>query len=243
MTHYCYLTLDVLTVLVPFIFSFHPRIKYYQKFLNHGLAALPVATVFLIWDYYFTKKGFWGFNPDYVLGSYLFNLPLEEVFFFIAIPFSSLFTIHCLHIFLIKKWPSSVWTPPTFQIETSAPPKWIHLILLIPAIISVIFWQQNYTRYTFLLLFVLLYFSFRNGRNLNLLLLFAFGYPIVLIPFLLVNGTLTGSFTQAPVVWYNPQQMIGFRVLTIPIEDFFYGFDLLFGIALLSERLTYGKET
>jgi lycopene cyclase domain-containing protein len=52
-------------------------------------------------------------------------------------------------------------------------------------------------------------------------------YPVLLIPFFIVNGILTGTGLQQPVVWYNNNQNLGIRLLTIPIEDVFYGFELI----------------
>jgi len=43
------------------------------------------------------------------------------------------------------------------------------------------------------------------------------------IPFLIVNYALT----SLPVVLYNPASVWGFRILTIPIEDFFYSFSMI----------------
>jgi lycopene cyclase domain-containing protein len=42
--------------------------------------------------------------------------------------------------------------------------------------------------------------------------------------FLSVNGILTGSLIDSPIVNYNENEIIGFRIFTIPIEDSFYGF-------------------
>ena len=51
-------------------------------------------------------------------------------------------------------------------------------------------------------------------------------YAILLIPFFIVNGILTGTGIKDAVVEYNSLEIIGLRLLTIPIEDFFYGFEL-----------------
>lgn len=52
-------------------------------------------------------------------------------------------------------------------------------------------------------------------------------YLILLPGFVLVNGILTGTGLENPIVNYNPQNFIGIRLITIPIEDFFYGFELI----------------
>lgn len=48
-------------------------------------------------------------------------------------------------------------------------------------------------------------------------------WGIVVILMLIVNGYLTWR----PIVIYNEMKMLGLRVFTIPIEDFFFGFSLV----------------
>jgi len=59
---------------------------------------------------------------------------------------------------------------------------------------------------------------------------------ISFIPFFIVNYILT----SLPVVEYNPEAILGIRVLTIPVEDFFYSFAMISGwiiiYCLLKER-------
>ena len=52
-------------------------------------------------------------------------------------------------------------------------------------------------------------------------------FLVSLIPFLIVNGFLTGSYTEEAVVMYNDDQNFGIRILNIPIEDVFYSFNIL----------------
>ena len=50
---------------------------------------------------------------------------------------------------------------------------------------------------------------------------FLLAYLVSFLPFILINGALTGSFTKSPVVNYNPDEIIGLRIFTIPIETVF----------------------
>ena len=52
-------------------------------------------------------------------------------------------------------------------------------------------------------------------------------YTVLLIPFFVVNGVLSGTGLDQPIVWYNDLENMGIRILTIPIEDIFYGMLLI----------------
>jgi hypothetical protein len=45
--------------------------------------------------------------------------------------------------------------------------------------------------------------------------------------FLMVNGILTGTGLESPIVNYNPNEFMGIRMLTIPVEDTVYGYELI----------------
>ncbi len=209
-----YLLINCFTVIVPFIFSFHSKLKFHKNFKPFFLSNIIVAFVFIIWDIYFTSLGVWGFNRNYISGLDLVNLPLEEVLFFICIPFSCVFTYHCLNLFFKLKWTAK--TENIFIISSS----------LILFSIGCYFYSRLYTSYTFislsLLLLLLKYIA--KVKWLSKLVMI---YPVLLIPFFIVNGILTGSGLQEPVVWYNNNHNLGLRILTIPVEDVFYGFELI----------------
>lgn len=83
--------------------SFHPRsdIKPHLKpaFLAISISAIP----FLVWDVVATARGHWQFNPKFIEGFYIFNLPIEEVWFFIAVPYSCLYVWSVVRGF--ESWP------------------------------------------------------------------------------------------------------------------------------------------
>lgn len=58
---------------------------------------LPVAIIFLIWDYYAVAQGHWWFDKNQVVGIFgPKGVPLEEFLFFIVVPLASLLTIEAV---------------------------------------------------------------------------------------------------------------------------------------------------
>lgn len=209
-----YFWINLLSISVPLLVSFDRRLKFHRNWKFLFPAMLATMVVFIPWDVYKTDSGVWGFNPDYLQGYYIINLPVEEWLFFIAIPYACLFTYHSFG-YLIKK----DYLGPYAKAITAA----LILILLIVAVLNP---MRTYTFVTFLAAAVFLtlhLFVFRAdylGR-------FYVMYLATLVPFFIVNGALTGSFTPEPVVWYDNSRNLGIRMGTIPVEDSVYGLLLL----------------
>jgi lycopene cyclase domain-containing protein len=144
-----------------------------------------------------------------LLGVYLGHLPLEEVLFFIIVPFASVFIYECVRYFLprLKNWQGAS--------------KVVYIFGIVLLVIAAVYRQNLYTGVTFVLTgaFLLLH-GFLNKPYLPEFLV---SYLIHLIPFLIVNGVLTGSFIASPIVWYDSAEIIGLRIGTIPVEDSIYG--------------------
>ena len=209
-----YLLVNFFTIIIPFLFSFHPKIRFHLTWKAFFPAAILVGVMFVIWDELFTAMGVWGFNPDYVTGIYLFNLPLEEVLFFICIPFSCVFTYFCLDRFFDLSWNPKV--EDAFSVIFS-------LALLLAGIV---FYERIYTFVTFIST-GLVCLTLKYIIKVNWFGKAALVYGILLIPFFIVNGILTGTGLESPVVWYDHSENLNIRILTIPIEDAIYGFELI----------------
>ncbi len=209
-----YILIDIGAFIIPFIFSFHPKIKFYKEWDAFWPANLIVTLFFLLWDIYYTKIGVWGFNDHYILGFKFFGLPLEEILFFICIPYSSVFTYHCFKLFY-----------PKLSILFSY--RLISIVLFVALIISgSVFISKLYTGVTFIFLALVIAITSTINRS-NWLAHFYFTFLVILLPFFVVNGILTGTGIDEPVVWYNDNENMGIRILTIPFEDVFYGMLLL----------------
>lgn len=222
MDKYLYLLINIGSIFVPFIASFYPKHPFYKKWKNYFKANLIVALFFILWDVFFTKIGVWGFNDRYLLGIRIYNIPLEEVLFFFCIPYSSVFVYFSL-IYLIK----------TNSLKNSQ--QFITLFFAIClGFIGLIFWDRLYTSVTFLLTSLFLFYNYFEKTDFSKIYL---SYIITLFFFFIVNGILTGSFIDEPVVWYNNRENLRIRIGTIPIEDMFYGFLMIATIIQLFERL------
>lgn len=216
MEKYTYLLVNLGAVAVPLAFSFHPRLQFWKNIRPFLLANVITAVAFIAWDMYFTALGVWGFNERYVNGIFLYGLPLEELFFFFCIPYACLFSYHCF----------GIWKGNYFKTIST---KWISATLCCLLLLAaLLFADRIYTCVTFILLAVFLAYAEFIYRA-SWLMQFYFTYLIMLIPFFVVNGILTGTGLEEPVVWYNSAAITGLRLLTIPFEDIFYGM-LLIGV-------------
>ncbi len=217
-----YLILNIASLSIPLLYSFEKKMRFIQWWKEVFLSISIVAAFFIIWDIIFTNQGVWGFNPTYLIGFDILNLPLEEWLFFICIPYASIFIHYAFQYFL----PNKKLSKPTTKIITIA--------LIILLIITLVFnYDKAYTFYNYLLLSLILSYSlFTDNKQLPI---FYITFMIILIPFFIVNGILTGSFIEGQVVWYNNAENLGIRIATIPIEDIGYAFNMLFMSILLIE--------
>lgn len=215
-----YLWINILSLAGPLALSFDKKVAFYKHWKALFPAILIVGTAFLIWDEYFTQNGIWGFNPDYLSGIYFGHLPLEEILFFLTIPYACVFIFACFEAYFPKT------NPHLFGYLFA-------ICFSFTALIIGFFHLENWYTSSALIGAGILNAIFYFAKTPSWYPKFALTFLIAFIPFLIVNGILTGYFTPEPVVWYNENHIIGLRIGSIPVEDSFYNFFMLFGIMLI----------
>lgn len=207
---YTYLLLNVFTILIPLLRSFEGRLQFYKKWPALFPAITITAIFFLVWDYFKTHYGVWGFNPQYVMGYYFFGLPVEEILFFITVPYACAFIYETVAYFsnsrlnrLRLKWP-------------------VRVIGVLMFAASLLLFGKAYTFSVLFIggpVFIAATFLMDNTAFARLLVT----YALSLLPMAIVNGVLTAL----PIVIYNNAENLNLRLGTIPVEDFIYSSILL----------------
>ncbi len=220
-----YLLFNLIVLIGPIISQFNRQIKriarWRLKLRTNGIVAVP----FLIWDTLVTGSH-WQFNEAYTLDFRLFGLPIAEWLFFITVPFGCLL----------------VWeTLPHAKLSTSLRPlRHIRtgLYAALPIGIAVFSTGVQYTG------LVICCFGLVALTD-TLLKTDLLGQPKTYLYLALVAGLIlvfNGYLTARPVVLYGEAFQSGYRILTIPIEDFGYGFALaLFNAMLYEKQVAYGR--
>ncbi|MEO5977584.1 MAG: lycopene cyclase domain-containing protein [Chryseolinea sp.] len=211
---YLYLTIELLALALPLCASFNKNAPFYKKWKYFGVALTITTIFFLIWDWIFIDLEVWGFNPGYISGIFIGPLPIEEILFFICIPYASVFTYFTMNHLVQKDH-----LFPHQELITGA----LILLLMISGVYNI---DKLYTSVTFLLLALFLAYQMLKLRP-RYMGRFYLAYAFLLIPFFIVDSVLTGSFIKDEVVWYTEAQTLGMRIGTIPLEDFFYAMLLI----------------
>ncbi len=222
MQHYYYIFLLLFTLSYPLFKSFEKKISFYKKWKYLFPSILVSAAVFIPWDIWFTRINIWSFNQRYVTGLFIYGLPIEEWLFFFIVPFSCIFIYEVLNYFIKKDISARATRCITLSLATA---------LLIAAII---FHDKIYTAVDFAALSIFLFlhqFMIRSaylGR-------FYRTWAVCLVPFLIINGFITGL----PIVIYNNLENMNVRIYCIPLEDMFYG---MFQILIVVTVYEYLKQ-
>lgn len=227
-TKYTYFIILAISLLGPLALSFDKTVAFNKRWKYVFKAMLLPAIFYIAWDIYFTAKGIWSFNPDYITGIKIFNLPVEEVLFFFVVPYCCLFIYECIRVYF----------------SALKNKKKDDLVLKILAVIllaaGIFFYKKQYTSWTFILSAVFIFIIYTNKFFFKFFdaTSFIISYSVMLVPFLVVNGYLT----SIPVVRYNDAEILGFRIYSIPFEDVFYGMLLVMMNIAIYEKIKNQKN-
>jgi len=221
--HYTYFIILAASLAGPLVLSFDKKVAFYKNWKYFFPAVLMPAMFYIVWDFYFTAKGVWRFNENYITGIKLYNLPIEEVLFFFIVPYCCVFIYECIKTYF-----------PRIKNKAVADVLLMTVGLFV-WVMGIIFYKKYYTSWTFIFtaLFIVAIYAFRKYFNSFDASSFLVSYCIMLLPFLIVNGFLTAI----PVVLYNDAENLGIRIQTIPLEDIFYGMLLILMTITIYEKL------
>ncbi len=209
-----YLLINILTISIPLVLSFDKRVHFFTSW-KHLIPAMGITMgLFIIWDVVFTAQGVWGFNDRYHSHIFLLGLPLEEYLFFISVPYASIFTIKVIDSYF-----------PNFRLSISQARVLALILMAAMLTVAIVHIRKSYTAVNFIVSALLI--GLVLVKKPEILRRFFLSYLVIMIPFGIVNGILTGSFIEEQVVWYNDHENLGIRLGTIPIEDIFYGMTLV----------------
>lgn len=220
--HYTYFLILAGALLGPLLLSFDRRVAFYKTWRYLFPAMILPALFYIVWDILFTSIGVWSFNPKYITGVKLINLPVEEVLFFFVVPYCCCFIYACIKNYFPK-------------IRSTRVSDFILVLIGIFVFILALFFRNElYPFYTgmFLMLFIFLLMVFRKYFSSFNSATFLVSFAIIIIPFMIINGFLTAL----PVVIYNDSENSGVRITTIPVEDIFYGMLLILMNVVLYEK-------
>lgn len=217
--NYEYLIFNAIVISGPAFFG-SLKCCYVWDHLKALLIALVIPAIpFLLWDALVTGAH-WHFNPLYVSGIKIINLPIEEILFFITVPFACLFT-----------WEMIIRRAKEKNINM----QWLRLLLYLTLPTGIYFFSigKQYTGLTLSFIFLANLVDQFLKTNLLFDKRFYFYLLLIVIFTLIFNGYLTWR----PVVTYGVDYQLDVRIITIPVEDFCYGISLLWMNTSLYKRL------
>ncbi len=223
--HYTYFLILAASLAGPLALSFDKKVAFYKNWKYVFPALVIPASFYIIWDIYFTSKGVWHFNENYITGVKWYGLPVEEILFFLLVPYCCVFIYECIRCYFP-------------HLKNNKMADIILIILATLLLVTGIFYHDKYyTASTFIFtgIFIMLVYLFRNYFKNFDAFSFLVSYAVCLVPFLIVNGFLTAI----PVVLYNDAENLGLRIYTIPFEDAFYGMLLILMNIVFYEKLKH----
>lgn len=203
--NYTYLLINLGLVLIPVILFSIKRLNFTNTSKFTILAALINVFTFSVPTEFLTQFKVIVFNPPYLTGMTLWQLPVEELLLLFILPLAGL----AIYQFLNLRFPDNTLEKYSLAVSN----------ILLGVCIAMLYFghQKFYTLFTFCILLVfMVYIEYVN--KLRFMYRFYRAYLVSLIPFYLSYGILT----SLPVLQYNSEETLNFNLAHIPFESHFY---------------------
>lgn len=217
-----YLLFNFGVLLGPLLLSFEQNVHFVARWPRVFRAIFLALIPFGLWDYLVTGRHWW-FNSQFTVNFRLLGLPPGEWLFFISVPFSSLFVWEVLKFYLrnreINQFSFNLW------IGLAGGSAGIILFLAGKEYTGLVVWAVTAIAGLDQVLETRLLRKLRTWQYLAILTGLTF----------IFNSYLTGR----PIVLYDPQYQLGWRIGTVPVEDFFFGFAHILLCTILYEKIIH----
>jgi len=211
--NYTYLLINLVPLLLAVLLFSQKKTEFvkHSKFII--LAVLINVFAFSIPTEFLTQLKVIVFNPPYLTGMTLWQLPIEELLLSLFLPIAGI----AIYDYLNSRYPDN--TSDKYSLAVS------NIMLGICIAMLYFGYQKLYTVFTFSILLVfILYIEYVS--KIRFMYRFYRAYLVSLIPFYLVYGLST----SIPVLQYNVSETLNFNLAHIPFEAHFY----FMGMLLLS---------
>jgi len=221
-----YLIFNIIVISGPLLFGSFQKFYFMDRWRDTLISASIVAIPYIVWDALVTDTH-WIFNPQYTLNIRLAHLPIEEWLFFLTVPAACLFTWE-----MILKRSDNSFTEFGKIVR--------YLAYVLPVIGVWLFLSgKEYTGLVFFFIALAVFVDMYFKTDLVFQKRFYLYLALITLFIMIFNGYLTWR----PIVLYGESYQLGFRIFTIPIEDFGYGFSLLFLCTVVYERIRRISQT
>ena len=192
-------------LLIPAVLFSSPKLRFKANSKFITLAALINMFVFSIPGEYLTRIKAVVFNPPYLTGMTLWELPAEELLLYISLPVCGL----AIYLYLNARFPALKYEKYSLAFSN-----------IIAGICIAMIWfghRQAYTLVTFtMLLAFILYVEYVNPIR------FMYKYYRALLLSLVPVNIIYALLTSIPVIQYNTAETLKFGWGYIPLENQFY---------------------
>jgi lycopene cyclase domain-containing protein len=203
--NYTYLLVDLGLLLVPVLLFSGKQLNFVAQSKFIILAGLINVFVFSVPAQFLTQLKGVVFNPPYLTGLTLWELPVEELLLLFILPLSGL----AVYLFLNNRFPDNKLEKYSLAVSN----------ILLGICIAMLYFghRKLYTLFTFSILLVfIVYVEYVN--KLRFMYRFYRAYLLSLVLYYIVYGILT----TIPVIQYNNAETLNFNLFYIPFEGHFY---------------------